>query len=190
MCRVENTMCEPTTILAISTAVSLASTAYSAKVQSDAAEDQAAMERQALIDQRNAQGEQLTMQALDQYRQNRSEEARIRTALGERGGIGNAQMDTLLQGLGFGEGLQSVAQQKSAEYGAQNFDRGYTASGINLNNTLASIQAKAIGSGIETVSGAADKYAARKYNPASTYKPASSSAPSMMTRTYRDVHSL
>lgn len=140
-------MCEPMTITMVVMAVAMAvKTSMDAKknaeVQRKAAIEKQKVEQEQLLKMRAEQGDKNAMERFEKARAARVDEARIKTAKGEKGATtGNFQVDSMLQGLGFGTGLQNTADQRSADAELANSDMQLKASGVNFTNHMRTINA-------------------------------------------------
>ena len=113
-----------------------------AKVQRQNAEAQMKIDQEALLRKRAESGDASAMEAFEKARANRVNEARIRVASGEQGSTtGNFQMDNMLQGLGFGTGLQHTADQRTSVAQKANMDLQLRGSGISFQNKMRTINA-------------------------------------------------
>ena len=78
----------------------------------------------------------------EKSRANRVDNARIMVAKGEQGAsTGSFQMETMLQGLGFGTGLQNTADARSKDAQLANTDLMLKTSGINHTSKMRTINA-------------------------------------------------
>lgn len=140
-------MCEPVTIAMTVMAVAMAvkqsmDQKKAAKAQRQHAIAQQKLKREAYLKQRAEAGDQAAMKAFEDARSARIDEARVRTMYGEKGGTGNEQVDLMLSGLGFGQGLQQAADQRSHENKQAGLDLQLRADGINFANRMRTIDAK------------------------------------------------
>jgi hypothetical protein len=126
----------------------------SAALQRKNAIAQQKIEQEALLKKRAEQGDADAMAAFEKARGARVEAAKIKASGGEKGAsTGNFQVDTMLQGLGFGTGLQNSADQRSADAHLANSDLQLRGSGVNFTNKMRTINATDP-SGLQTVIGA------------------------------------
>lgn len=141
-------MCEPMTITMMVMAVAMAvKTSMDAKkaaaVSRKNAIAQQKIEQEQLLKQRAQTGDKNAMAAFEKARAARVDEARIRVAGGEQGATtGNFQVDNMLQGLGFGTGLQQAADQRSSDAELANSDMQLRASGVGFQNKLRTINSQ------------------------------------------------
>ncbi len=153
-------MCEPMTISMMVIAAAMAvKTSMDQKKAADIARKNAIaqqkIDQEALLKKRAELGDKNAMAALEREREHRVEQARIRTAYGEKGATtGNFQMDTLLQGLGFGTGLQQAADERSDRAEKAGVDMQLRASGVGFTNQIRTINSQDP-SGLEIGLGAA-----------------------------------
>jgi hypothetical protein len=114
-----------------------------AAIQRKNAIAQQKVDREALLKQRAEQGDAASLEAFQKSRQARADEARIKVASGEQGvSTGSIQTQTLLQGLGFGTGLQVAADERSANNALERNDLSFRASSVRFTNKLRTIEAK------------------------------------------------
>jgi hypothetical protein len=123
----------------------------SAALQRKNAIAQQKIEQEALLKKRAEQGDADAMKAFEKARASRVDAARISASKGEQGAsTGNFQVDTMLQGLGFGTGLQNTADQRTSDAHLANSDLQLRGSGINFTNKMRTINASDP-SGLSTV---------------------------------------
>jgi hypothetical protein len=100
------------------------------------------VEQEALLKKRAEQGDAAAMAAFEKARAARVDSANIAAAKGEQGATtGNFQVDTMLQGLGFGTGLQTAADQRSSDAMLANTDMQLQSSGVNFTSKMRTINA-------------------------------------------------
>lgn len=153
-------MCEPATITMMVVAVAMAvKTSMDQKAamerQREAAIANQKLEQEALLKKRAEEGDAQAMEQFQRARQSRIDEARVRVAAGEKGATtGNSQLDYMLQGMGFSDGLQVAADQRSAQHDRAALDLQMRGSAINFQNQMRTIDANTP-SGFDTMLGAA-----------------------------------
>jgi len=134
-----------------------------ASVQRKNAIAQQKIEQEALLQRKAEQGDAKAMEAFEKARANRVDAARVMASAGEQGATtGNFQMDTMLQGLGFGTGLQNTADQRSDEAQKANMDLQLRGSGISFTNKMRTINASdpsGVSIAINTIGAGASAYA-------------------------------
>lgn len=114
-----------------------------------------ALEREAMLKQRAEQGDAASMEAFEKIRKSRADAAKIKVASGEQGATtGGFQTNAMLQGLGFGTGLQNTADERSANNQLARSDLQMRGSNINFTNTMRTINGNTP-TGLDTVFGAA-----------------------------------
>lgn len=130
-------------VVAVASAVKMSMDAKrNAAVQRENAIAQQKIEQEALLKKRAELGDKQAMEAFEKSRKSRIDEARVKAAYGEQGATtGNAQIDSMLQGLGFGQELQRTADARSANSELANVDMQLKGSGINFTNRMRSIDA-------------------------------------------------
>jgi len=112
------------------------------------------MEQEQLLQQRAEQGDADAMKAFEKSRAARVDAARIKVAGGEQGAsTGNFQIDTMLQGLGFGTGLQNTADARSATNNLKSNALAIRATNVNFTNNMNTINSQDP-SGLDIVLGA------------------------------------
>lgn len=121
------------------------------------------VEQEALLKRRAEEGDAHAMAAFEKARAARVDDARIKVAMGEQGAsTGNFQVDNMLQGLGFGTGLQRAADQRSADSKLAGTDLELRASGVNFTNRMRTINASdpsGLAIGLSAAAAGANAYA-------------------------------